>query len=167
MDIFTLLEGKLDEIASVQSLLENNDYVSIYEKYDDVLKELLFVESLDEFNDFLEEQGDLETEAFLLALASKRNICCSIGMYESNVPELLLQYLQNTSQITINTNVCNDVYEFLVTTLSEMNQLNCKGDKRYMLLLDATYCEGVFYIFYVSGMEGLEEWSDTHIERIV
>lgn len=105
MNIFTLLEGKLDEMAFVQSLIENNDYISIYEKYSDVLKEFLFVESFDEFNDFIEEQSDFVAESFLLALASKRNVCCSIGMYESDVPELLQQYLQNTSQITMNNNI--------------------------------------------------------------
>ncbi len=167
MDIFTLLEGKLDEMASVQSLIENNDYISIYKKYGDVIKEFLFVESFDEFNDFIEEQSDLVAESFLLALASKRNVCCSIGMYESSVPELLQQYLQNTSQITINNSISNDTHNFLVTTLSEINQLICNDNKKYMLLFDDTYCEGVFYIFYISERGYREEWTDKKIERLV
>lgn len=167
MDIFTLLEGKLDEMVSVQSLIENNDYISIYEKYGDVLKEFLFVESFDEFNDFIEEQSDLVAESFLLALASKKNVCCSIGMYESNVPELLQQYLQNTSQITMNNNICKDTHNFLVTTLSEINQLICSCDKKYILLFDDTYCEGVYYVFYISERGYMEDWTDKQIERLV
>lgn len=167
MNIYTLLEGKLDEIALIQSLFKNNDYIGIYEKYSDVLERFLFVESLDEFNDFIEEQGDIQPETFLLELASNLNMCCSIGMYESNAPDLVLDYLKSTTQINADKYECDDVHEFLMSTLGEINRAICPEGMQYILLFDDTYCEGVFYIFYVSEKEALEEWLDTNIKRLI
>ena len=121
MNTYTLLEKKLDEMAFIQSLFINNDYIGIYEKYSDVLERFLFVESIDEFDDFIEEQGEIQPETFLLELASNKNLCCSIGMYENNTPDLVIDYLNSTSQIKITKYECDDVYEFLMSTLCEIN----------------------------------------------
>ena len=167
MNVYSLLENRLEELTTIEKMIRNNEYEKLYETYKDVLNVLLFIESREEFFDFITEQEELEQESFLLALASSRKICSCIGMYEDNVEEILQQYFQICGQSDYDLAELNENMDLLVETINKINQSTEGSKNKYMVLLDDTYCEGCFYIFYVTNDESSEDWDDKMIQRVL
>lgn len=167
MNVYSLLENKLVELPMIRECINRNMYEKLYEKYANVINDLLFLETKREFVDFINEQKELKEEPFLLALAYKKGLCCSFGMYEENIGIILQQYVQANSQINVEFDEVNENIDLLVDSIDKVNaSIECSL-KRYIILLDETYCEGCFYIFCVTAEESLKDWESIQIERLL
>ena len=85
-------------------------------------------------------------------------------MYEENIGTILQQYVQTNSQINVEFDEMNENIDLLVDSINKVNtSIECSL-KRYIILLDDTYCEGCFYIFCVTPNESFEDWESIQIE---
>lgn len=167
MNVYSLLENKLGELPTVREYIVKNEYEKLYEQYADVINYLLFLETEKEFIDFINEEKEMKEESFLLALAFKKGLCCSFGMYEENIGIILQQYVQANSKISVEFDDMNENIDTLVDSINKLNASIESSFKKYIILLDDTYCEGCFYIFCVSTDESMEDWESVEIERLL
>ena len=167
MNVYSLLENKLVELPMIRKCINRNMYEKLYEQYANVINDLLFLETKREFMNFISEQKELKEESFLLALAYKKGLCCSFGMYEENIGIILQQYLQTNSQICVEFDEMKWNIDLLVDYINKVNASVECSLKRYIILLDDTYCEGCIYIFCVTDDESLEDWESIQIERLL
>lgn len=165
MNIYSILENRLEELPVVTEHISKNDYEKLYNKYSDVVEYLLFLETREEFFDFLNEQKEIKEESFLLALAYKKKLCCSFGIYEENIGLILQEYIQENSHICVEFNGLDDNIDLLVDSINKVNVEDPLH--KYIILLDDTYSEGCFYIFCVSTDESEEEWDSIYIKRLL
>ena len=140
MDILSLLEKQKLKIKDIIELINGKQFDVLYSKYQKVIEELLFITSKQEFDDFIKENECLEIKSFLLAYACYENICCSIGMYETDAGVTLRRYLNLDEKIVLHDNYENPDY---------------------------TYCEGVYYIFKIDIDSDNGTYVDQQIERII
>lgn len=162
MNVFELLQGQGLELSKIQQLFEEQDFDALYEEYADVISELLFLESKEEFEDFINEEGNLEIEPFLFAYASSINICLSIGMYEENVAELIRNY----TNIGMDVELSDDV-EAMTENIAKINKTINNSGKKYITFFDDTYCEGCYYIFKVEIGNADDNWDGEMVERLI
>lgn len=167
MNVYSLLENKLRELPRIRESIAKMEYLKLYEQYANVINNLLFLKTKKEFVDFINEQEEIEEESFLLALAYKKDLCCSFGMYEENIGIILQKYVWENSQIRVEFDEMNGNIDLLVDAINKVNISIESFLKKYIVLLDDTYCEGCFYIFYVTADESLEEWESIKIERLL
>lgn len=66
--------------------LLNNNSEEFYKKYSNLIQNIIFVTSQNEFMDFLNE-NILNKNIFILEFLSSKNYCIRIGRYEKNVDE--------------------------------------------------------------------------------
>ena len=66
-----LLGKEYEELREALQLLENKEYHSLYERYNDIINEMLLVYSYKEFLDFLNEQM-LNRSLFIFGFLIKR-----------------------------------------------------------------------------------------------
>ncbi len=162
MNVFELLQGQGLEISKLQQLFEAQDFDTLYEENADVIFELLFLEKKEEFDDFINEEGNLELEPFLFAYASSKNVCLSVGMYEENVAELIRNYTKIDSDVELSDNV-----EELPEDIEKINKGIKNAGKRYIVFFDDTYCEGCYYIFEVEVGNADDSWNGQMVNRII
>ena len=92
MNIDTLLSNSGVDVTSIKKMLTDKNYNELYSSYPEAIEFMCFVTSEYEFNDFLSEMGEIDEEAFLLALAATNSLCRWFGVNEEDEKE---QYLKN------------------------------------------------------------------------
>lgn len=159
--IHKLLQDKELDISNIQYLIKQKDFDALYDEYADVIEQLLFLQDKEEFEDFINEEGQVELEPFLFAYAACKKACLSIGMYEENVAELLRNFTEVGSDVELG----NDAEE-LVENITHINEFLSNTGRKYIVFLDETYCEGCYYVFEVDGTYD-ETWDGQLVERIL
>lgn len=83
-----------EDANKIQALWKEKEYQALYAQYAPVFGEMLFVQSLEEWLDFIQQGGTLEEEPLKLYLSAWRGECLLLGGYEGEATEKVLGYLQ-------------------------------------------------------------------------
>ncbi|GLB29819.1 hypothetical protein LAD12857_17420 [Lacrimispora amygdalina] len=167
MNLYNLLESKNLDISNIVKTFKEKNFNYIYNQYKEAVDELLFISNTNEFDDFINEQGELKEEPFLLEFAYKKGVCCNIGMYDENANDILSDYINRHSNINVNLHYSYDEINHLKGDIININELIKNTNKRYLVLLDDTYCEGSYYIFIIDEKFDDKQWESHAIARII
>jgi hypothetical protein len=83
-----------EDTKRIQELLSKGEYQAIFDQYAPVLQDMLFVQSLEEWLDFIRQEGALEEEPLKLYLSAWRGECLLLGCYEGEATQKVLDYLK-------------------------------------------------------------------------
>lgn len=81
------------ELENYLVLLSQKDYAKLYEINHEIVRNILFVESMDEFLDFA-NANDLDIECFSIAYMCQKQYGIQIGGYENDVRPALVAFFQ-------------------------------------------------------------------------
>ncbi len=82
------------EKKSIHAFFENKRYMEIYKTYPQVVNEMLMIENLADFEDFMEAEGDLDESIFGLYFSAGKGESLLIGGYEKDVTESVSLFLK-------------------------------------------------------------------------
>ena len=82
------------DVKNIQELLSKEEYQAVYDQYAPMLQDMLFVQSLEEWLDFIQQEGALEEKPLRLYLSAWRGLCLLLGCYEGDVTRKVLDYLK-------------------------------------------------------------------------
>ena len=82
------------DVKNIQELLSKEEYQAVYDQYAPMLQDMLFVQSLEEWLDFIQQEGALEAKPLRLYLSAWRGLCLLLGCYEGDVTRKVLDYLK-------------------------------------------------------------------------
>ena len=102
MNIDTLLSNSGIDVISIKKMLADKNYKELYSSYPKAIEFMCFVTSEYEFNDFFADQEEIDEEAFLLALAATRSLCCCFGVNEEDEMEQYLKTLNREYTVLFN-----------------------------------------------------------------
>lgn len=165
MDILSIIEKQNLKVNDIIELINGKQFDVLYNKYQKVIEDLLFITSKQEFDDFVADNECLEIKSFLLAYACNENICCSIGMYETNADVTLRRYLNLDKKVILHDNY--EELDYLVDDIKKINSVIADNNKKCIVFFDDTYCEGVYYIFKIDIDSDNGTYVDEQIERII
>lgn len=83
-----------DEKKAIHALFESKSYTEIYKTYPQVVNEMLMIESMADFEDFIEMEGDLDESIFGLYFSVVKGESLLIGGYEGDVTERVSLFLK-------------------------------------------------------------------------
>ena len=83
-----------EDVKNIQNLLSQGKYQAVYDQYAPVLRDMLFVESPEEWLDFIQQEGALEEEPLGLYLSARQGACLLLGCYEGDATRKVLDYLK-------------------------------------------------------------------------
>lgn len=102
MNIDTLLSNSGVDVTSIKKMIADKNYKELYSSYPEAIELMCFVTSEYEFNDFISEMGEIDEEAFLLALAATRSLCCWFGVNEEDEMEQYKKSLNGEYTVIFN-----------------------------------------------------------------
>lgn len=82
------------DVKAIQELLSKKEYQAVYGQYAPMLQDMLFVQSFEEWQDFIQQEGGLEAEPLELYLSAWRGERLLLGCYEGDVTQKVLDYLR-------------------------------------------------------------------------
>ena len=82
------------DVKNIQELLSKEEYQAVYDQYAPMLQDMLFVQSLEEWLDFIQQEGALEEKPLRLYLSAWRGECLLLGCYEGEATRKVLDYLK-------------------------------------------------------------------------
>ena len=83
-----------EDVKNIQKLLSQGKYQAVYDQYAPVLRDMLFVESPEEWLDFIQQEGTLEEDPLGLYLSARQGACLLLGCYEGDATRKVLDYLK-------------------------------------------------------------------------
>ena len=83
-----------EDVKNIQKLLSQGKYQAVYGQYAPVLQDMLFVQSFEEWLDFIQREGTLEEEPLRLYLSAWRGSCLLLGCYEGEAAPKVLGWLK-------------------------------------------------------------------------
>jgi len=84
-----------EDVKRIQEMLSRGEYETIYHQYASVLQTMLFVQSLEEWLDFIRQEGTLEEEPLALYLSAWRGECLLLGCYQGDATQAVLDHLKD------------------------------------------------------------------------
>ena len=84
-----------EDVKNIQKLLSQGKYQAVYDQYAPVLRDMLFVESPEEWLDFIQREDKLEEEPLRLYLSAWRGLCLLLGCYEGEATRKVLDWLKD------------------------------------------------------------------------
>lgn len=90
-----------NEKKNIHSLFESTNYMEVYKTYPHVVNEMLMIESLADFEDFIEAEGVLEENIFWLYFSAVNGESLLIGGYEEDVTEKVSVFLKQKLPETV------------------------------------------------------------------
>lgn len=83
-----------EDVKNIQELLSKEQYQAVYDQYAPVLQDMLFIQSAEEWLDFIRQESTLEEEPLRLYLTAWREECLLLGCYEGEATQKVLDYLK-------------------------------------------------------------------------
>ena len=83
-----------EDMKKIRELASKEEYKAVYDQYAPVFQNMLFVQSLEEWMDFIRQEGALEEEPLKLYLSAWRGECLLLGCYEGEATQKVLDYLK-------------------------------------------------------------------------
>lgn len=139
----------------IHSLFENKDYIKLYQTQTAVITEMLRIEGLRDFEDFLVDVNDLDEHVFGLYYSVVHGESLLIGGYDEDITKEVTAFLKQKLPEKIFNIVKEYLYDLYVDlgtrdTIEEKIDV-CNQyliDTGYLIKLeyDETYCAGVYFL---------------------
>ena len=82
------------DVKNIQELLSKEEHRAIYDQYAPMLQDMLFVQTSEEWLDFIQQEGTLEEKPLRLYLSAWQGLCLLLGCYEGEVTQKVLGWLK-------------------------------------------------------------------------
>lgn len=180
MDVIKLADLLLspDEKREMQSsleLLEQTNYSTFYEKNQGIIQNIVFLETLEEFLDFSNENC-LDIECFCAAFLCSKGYGVQVGGYEDDLTHTLTDFfkvmnmgyseiLEIISKEKIYTD-CSD-YDNFKKSLTAINQILDAHGVQLIVLEDFVYCDCEYTVLIIQkalASEVISSWSSDNFE---
>lgn len=148
-----------NEKQSIHTLFETEHFSELYQTQADVINEMLSMETLQDFEDFLESEGGIDEDVFWLHYGAVHGKSLLIGGYEEDVTQKVSAYLKQklaenlfsaVEEHLTNVYVDIDDEDNLKEKVGLCNQCLEKTDYLLRLDFDDTYYVGVYFLSVVS-----------------
>ena len=145
-----------EDVKNIQKLLSQGKYQAVYGQYAPVLQDMLFVQSFEEWLDFIQQEGALEEEPLRLYLSAWRGSCLLLGCYEGEasqkvlgwlkgrIPEALLEKLSGLPPIAIDVDELDGTLE---KQLAPYQDLLTQAGFSFHIDFEDTYCAGAYFLW--------------------
>jgi len=139
----------------IHTLFVDKNYLELYQIQSTTLREMLFVDTQQEFEDFLKSEGSLEEDIFWLYYAVVQAESLLIGAYEEDVTSKVSTFLQGKLPTVLFSGVqmyLQDIY----ADIDDRDNLRKKidicnqylSDKNYFIQVECedTYCALAYFL---------------------
>lgn len=143
----------------IQTLFETGNYIELYQVQAETINEMLLIDNLQDFEDFLESEDFIEEDVFWLHYAAVHGESLLIGGYEEDVTEKITDFLKKQLPDDIFLAIQEFLQELYVDIDGEDNLEEKIGlcnqrltDTDYSLRLDFddTYYAGAYFLSVIS-----------------
>ncbi len=164
MDVVDLAERLLsleekEELQNAVRLLEDRDLSAFYEKNRSIVRDMLFIEELDEFLDF-SSKDLLDTECFCAAFMCAKGYGIQVGGYEDDLTQALTDFFKAKvpdqpavfaviGQEKIYTD-CSG-YDTFKRSLAAIDQIIAPYGERVIVLADSMYCDCLYTVLLLDA----------------
>ena len=143
------------DVKNIQELLSKEEHRAIYDQYAPMLQDMLFVQTSEEWLDFIQREDTLEEEPLRLYLSAWRGLCLLLGCYEGEatrkvldwlkdrIPEELLEKLSGLAPIVIDIDELGGTLEKQIAPYQEA--LTQAGFSFHIDFEDI-YCAGAYFL---------------------
>ena len=128
-----------EDVKRIQEMLSRGEYETIYHQYASVLQTMLFVQSLEEWLDFIRQEGALEEEPLALYLSAWRGECLLLG----KLPAELGERLSDLPPIVIDIDEVNGTLEKQIIPYQNVLE---RTDFRLHVDFEDIYCAGAYFL---------------------
>ena len=163
------------EMQSSMELLEQSNYSAFYEKNQIIIQNILFLETLDEFLDFSQDNR-LDVECFCAAFLCEKGYGIQVGGYEDDLTDTLANFfkeravgyseiLEIISKEKIYTD-CSD-YDNFKKSLEAINQILVTHGLQLTVLEDFVYCSCEYTVLLMKKAlvsEVVSSWDSDNFE---
>lgn len=144
-----------EDVKNIQDLLSKEDYQAVYDQYAPMLQNMLFVQSVEEWLDFIQQEGGLEEEPLALYLSAWRGECLLLGCYQGDatqtvldyfkdkIPEELRKKLSNLPPIVIDIDELNGTLEKQLAPYQEALE---PAGVVFRIEFEDIYCSGAYFL---------------------
>jgi len=144
-----------EDVKKIQTLLAQKDYRSVYDQYAPVLRDILFVQSMEEWLDFIQQEGSLEEEPLGLYLSAWRGECLLLGGYHGDATQAVLDCLKEKIPAELWEKL--DTLAPIIIDIDELNGTLEKQIAPYQEVLESAgftvhidfediYCAGAYFL---------------------
>ena len=177
MDLADLLlsPDEKKELQTSMELLEKSNYSAFYESNQNIIKSILFLETLEEFLDFSKENS-LDKECYCTAFLCAHGYGIQIGGYEDDLTHTLTEFFHTQgmeypeiSEIVHKEKIytdCSD-YDNFKKSMTAINQVLDVHGMRLIVLEDYIYCDCEYTVLRVDmtlAENVLSTWSSDNFE---
>ena len=143
------------DVKAIQELLSKKEYQAVYGQYAPMLQDMLFVQSSEEWLDFIQREDKLEEEPLRLYLLARRGVCLLLGCYEgettqkvldylkSRIPEALLESLAGLAPIVIDIDELGGTLE---KQLAPYQEILTRAGYAFHIDFEDIYCAGAYFL---------------------
>ena len=164
-----------NELQSLMEMLEQSNYSVFYEKNQNIIQSILFIETLEEFLDFSKE-NNLDAECFCIAFLCTHGYGIQIGGYEDDLTHTLTEFFHTQemeypeiSEIICKEKIytdCSD-YDNFKKSLIAINKVLEMHGVQLIVLEDFVYCDCEYTILRLEKTladKVLATWSSDNFE---
>ena len=163
------------ELQTSMELLEKSNYSAFYESNQNIIKSILFLETLEEFLDFSKENS-LDKECYCAAFLCAHGYGIQIGGYEDDLTHILTEFFHTQgmeypeiSEIVCKEKIytdCSD-YDNFKKSMTAINQELDTHGIRLVVLEDFVYCDCEYTVLKLDKTladKMLSSWSSENFE---
>ncbi len=153
-----LSSDEKNKMGNSIQMLDAKDYSKFYEDNRDIVRNILFIETMDEFLDFVSE-NTLDVESFCAAFLCARGYGLQVGGYEDDLTQALTKFFEEKgfaypeiieiiSREKIYTD-CSD-YDNFKKSLTSINEILDGYGMRVIVFEDFVYCDCEYTMLIVN-----------------
>ena len=143
------------DVKNIQELLSKEEHRAIYDQYAPMLQDMLFVQTSEEWLDFIQQEGTLEEKPLRLYLSAWQGLCLLLGCYEGEVtqkvlgwlkgriPDELLEKLSGLPPIVIDVDELNGALEKQIAPYQE---ILAPTGYSFHIDIEDIYCAGAYFL---------------------
>ena len=160
------------ELQISTEMLEQSNYPAFYESNQNIIKSILFIETLEEFLDFSKE-NHLDMECFCAAYLCTHGYGIQIGGYEDDLTPALTEFFHTQGmeypEIVCKEKIytdCSD-YDNFKKSMAAINKILDTHGIRLIVLEDFVYCDCEYTVLSLDKTladKVLSSWSSDNFE---
>ena len=143
------------DVKNIQELLSKEEHRAVYDQYAPMLQDMLFVQTSEEWLDFIQQEGTLEEKPLRLYLSAWQGLCLLLGCYEGEVtqkvlgwlkgriPDELLEKLSGLPPIVIDVDEMNGTLE---NQIAPYQKILSQGGVPLHIEFEDIYCAGAYFL---------------------
>lgn len=164
-----------NELRKSERMLWEKDLAGFYHENQSILRNILFIESLDEFLDFSDE-NTLDPECLSAAFLCAKGHGIQVGGYEDDLTQPLTEYFRakgidepKVFEIIDGGRICTDCgdQDNFKDSLTAINQVLAPHGKRVIVFEDFVYCDCEYTVLVVDSAladEVIAAWQSDSFE---